>query len=102
MKKLWKWIVGLFTFIVGILVLSGKKNKRVKEIKKDIKNNQDKTKAINKQIAGAKETDEYLKKTLESKKKALKEIEKNKKTKPKKKTVKKARKKLKNIGKGKK
>ncbi len=102
MKKIWKWIVGLFTFIVGILVLSGKKNKRVKEIKKDIKNNQDKTKAINKQIAGAKETDEYLKKTLESKKKALKEIEKNKKTKPKKKTVKKARKKLKNIGKGKK
>ena len=102
MKRLWKWIVGLFTFIVGILVLSGKKNKRVKEIKKDIKNNQDKTKAINKQIAGAKETDEYLKKTLESKKKALKEIEKNKKTKPKKKTVKKARKKLKNIGKGKK
>ena len=72
MKKLWKWIVGLFTFIVGILVLSGKKNNIVKEIKKDIKTNQKKTKAINKQIAGAKETDEYLKKTLESKKRAIK------------------------------
>ena len=65
MKKLWKWLVGIFTFIVGILVLSGKKNKRVKEIKKDIKDNQKKTKAIDKQIAGVKETDEYLKKTLE-------------------------------------
>ena len=50
MKKLWKWIVGLFTFIVGILVLSGKKNKRVKEIKKDIKSNKKKTKSIDKKI----------------------------------------------------
>ena len=39
MKKLWGWIVGIFTFIVGILVLSGKKNKKVKEIKNKIKDN---------------------------------------------------------------
>ena len=102
MKKLWKWIVGLFTFIVGILVLSGKKNKRVKEIKKDIKNNQKKTTAVTKQIEGVKETDEYLKRALANKKKHLEKVEKKKKTKPKKKSAKKARSKLKNIGKGKK
>ena len=102
MKKLWKWIVGLFTFIVGILVLSGKKNKRVKEIKKDIKSNKKKTKAVDKNIDAAKETDIYLRKALENKKKALDEIEKQKKSKPKKKTAKKASSRLKNIGKGKK
>ena len=37
MKKLWKYIVGFFTFVVGILLLSGKKNKKVKELKKSIK-----------------------------------------------------------------
>ena len=48
------------------------------------------------------ETDEYLKKTLADKKKALKEIEDAKKNKPKKKSAKKAHSRLKNIGKGKK
>ena len=38
MKKLWKWLVGIFTFIVGILLLSGRKNKKVKELNKSIKN----------------------------------------------------------------
>ena len=64
MKKLWKWLVGIFTFIVGILVLSGKKNKRVKEIKSKIKDNQKKTKdvvsKINKDIK-PKESDKKLK-----------------------------------------
>ena len=38
MKKLWKYIVGFFTFLVGIFILSGRKNQKVKELKKDIKN----------------------------------------------------------------
>jgi len=105
MKSLWKYIVGFFSFIGGIIalvLLGSKKNKRVKEIKRNIKDNEKATKAIDKEIAGVKETDEYIKKTLVSKKKALKEIEDAKKAKPKKKSTKKAKSRLKNIGKGKK
>ena len=78
MKKLWKWLVGIFTFVVGILVLSGKKNKKVKEIKHKIRNNEKKVKAIDTKINSVKEESEAIKKSLESKKKALKEIEKEK------------------------
>ena len=73
-----KWLLGILAAIGSILaiILGIGKNKRVKEIKGKIKDNEKKTKAIDKKIAGLKETDEYLKKTLASKKKALKEIEK--------------------------
>ena len=49
-----------------------------------------------------KDKDDALKKSLESKKQALKEIEKAKKIKPSKKSLSKAKSKLKKIGKGKK
>jgi len=99
-----KWLLGILAAIGGILtiVLGIGKNKRVKEIKGKIKDNEKSTKAVDKQIAGAKETDEYLKKALVDKKKALKEIEKVKKNKSKKKSTKKATSRLRNIGKGKK
>ena len=82
MKKIWKYIVGFFSFIGGILtlvLLSSNKNKKVKEIKKNIKNNEKKTKVIDKQIDASKETDEYLKRALENKKKHLEKLENNKK-----------------------
>ena len=100
MKKLWKYIAGFFTIVIGGLLafLSGKgagrKDERIKDIKKDLKtagdiidNKQKESKAVNK--------------SLENKKKALEEIKKSK-SKPKKKSVKKAKSRLKNIGKGKK
>ena len=71
MKKLWKWLVGIFTFIVGILLLSGKKNKRVKEIKNKIKDNENTVKAVEKELSKVKDKDEALKNSLESKKQAL-------------------------------
>ena len=104
MKKIWKYIVGFFSFLGGVLalvLLSSNKNKKVKEIKKNIKDNEKKTKTIDKQIDASKETDIYLKKALENKKKSLEKVEAKKKTPPKKKTASKARSKLKNIGKGK-
>ena len=77
MKKLWKYIVGFFSFIGGILalvLLSSNKNKKVKEIKKNIKNNEKKTKVVDKEIDASKETDEYLKRALKNKKKHLEKI----------------------------
>ena len=50
MKSLWKYITGLFTFVVGLLVLSGKKNKKVKEIKGKIKNVKSKVKEVESDI----------------------------------------------------
>jgi|TARA_R100000458_G_C8160953_1_gene165009 biopolymer transport protein ExbB/TolQ len=78
MKSLWKYITGLFTFIVGILVLSGKKNKKVKELKGKIKDAKQKVKKVDSKIKSAKKESDAIKKSLKSKKKALKEIKKSK------------------------
>ena len=71
MKKLWKYITGFFSFVIGILVLSNKKNQKVNEIK-------DKIKDVNKEIKKVKGKSDALEKTLESKKQALEEIKKTK------------------------
>ena len=71
MKRLWKYISGFISFIIGILVLSNKKNQKVKEIK-------DKIKDVNKEIKKVKGKSDALEKTLESKKQALEEIKKTK------------------------
>jgi septal ring factor EnvC (AmiA/AmiB activator) len=100
MKKLWKYIAGFFTIVIGgiLAFLSGKgagrKDERIKDIKKDLKTADD-------TIKGKQKENKVVKKSLESKKKALKEIKKAN-PKPKKKSVKKAKSRLKNIGKGKK
>ena len=78
MKKIWKYIVGFFTFLVGILALSGKKNKRVKEIKSKLKDNKSQIKDIDAQLKKAGNKDKVLRQSLESTKKGLKEIEKSK------------------------
>ena len=78
MKNLWKYITGFFAFVIGILVLSGKKNKKVKEIKGKIKDVQSKVKKVDSKIKSAEKQSDAIKKSLKSKKKALKEIEKAK------------------------
>ena len=78
MKNLWKYITGLFTFVVGLLVLSGKKNKKVKEIKGKIKKVKSKVKKVDSKIKSTKKEGDAIKKSLKSKKKALKEIKKAK------------------------
>ena len=72
-----KWLLGILAAIGSILaiILGIGKNKRVKEIKSKIKNNENKVKAIDSQIRKAEEDYDEVKKSLESKKQALKEIE---------------------------
>ena len=100
MKKLWKYIAGFFTIVIGGLLAflsgrsAGRKDERIKDIKKDLKTTGDTIKKKQKESKVAK-------KSLESKKKALEEIKKTK-PKSKKKSVKKAKSRLKKIGKGKK
>ena len=78
MKSLWKYITGLFTFIVGILVLSGKKNKKVKELKGKIKDAKQKVKKVDSKIKSAKKQGDTIKKSLKNKKQDLKKIKKTK------------------------
>ena len=70
MNKIFKWILGIFPTLGGILtaiVLGSKKNKKVNEIK-------DKIKEVDKELKEAKEKGDALQGTLKSKKKALEEI----------------------------
>jgi len=83
MKKLWKYTLGFFTFVGGILlsvfVLGSNKNKRVKELKGKIKDNKKKTKAIDKKIKSVSKLNKNVNKSIANKKKALAQIEKDKK-----------------------
>ena len=46
MKSLWKYITGFVSFVIGILVLSGKKNQKVREIKGKIDDVKSKVKKL--------------------------------------------------------
>ena len=70
MKKIWKYIVGIFTLLSGfvsIFLATNKKAKKVKEIK-------NKVKKVETKIKNKKKESEAIKKSLKSKKKALEEI----------------------------
>ena len=100
MKKLWKYIAGFFTLIGGILIafLSGKsagrKDEKLKGLKKE-------SKKVSDLLKDKKKSQKAIKKSLENKKKALKQI-KNKKYKKKKVSKKEASDFLKNFSKEKK
>ena len=78
--KILKWILGLLAGLGGIIAIfaGGKSNKKVKEIKNKIKDNEKKTDSIDKQIKDLEKKNTTLNKSLESKKQALKEIKKHK------------------------
>ena len=76
MKSLWKYITGFVSFVIGILVLSGKKNQKVREIKGKIDDVKAKIKDVDSQLKDVENKGDDIKKTLESKKEALKELEK--------------------------
>ena len=100
MKKLWKYIIGFFTLVGGIFLafLSGKgagrKDEKLKGLKKD-------SKRVSNLLKDKKKSQKAINKSLDSKKKALKDIKK-KKYKKKKVSKKEASDFLKNFSKGKK
>ena len=73
--KIFKWILGLFAAIGGILAImlvpGGSKRKKIKALDKKIK-------AVDKELGLKENQQKSLQKTLKSKKKALEEIKKNK------------------------
>ena len=77
MKKLWRYIAGFFTIVIGGLLAflsgrsAGKKDEKLKGLKKD-------SKRVSDLLKDKKKSQKTIKKSLDSKKKALKDI-KNKK-----------------------
>ena len=70
MKKIWKYIVGIFTLLSGfvsIFLATNKKAKKVKEIK-------DKVKKVETKIKNKQKKVDAIEKSMKSKKKALEEI----------------------------
>ena len=102
MKKLWKYIAGFFTIVIGGLLAflsgrsAGKRDERIKDIKKDLK-------ATSVTIKKTQKESSAYKKTLANKQKALDEMNRQKENfGVERKPVKKAKSRLKKIGKGKK
>ena len=97
MKKLWKYIAGFFTLVGGILIAflsgrsAGKKDEKLKGLKKE-------SKKVSDLLKDKKKSQKAIKKSLENKKKALNEM-KNKKYKKKKVSKKEASDFLKNFSK---
>ena len=69
--KFFKWILGLFALIGGAIAMFVPKSnsKKVKEIKSKIKDNEKKTKAVDKNIEAVKDTNIHLRKIGKGKKK---------------------------------
>ena len=104
MKKVWKYIVGFFTFLGSVLtlfLLNSKKAKKVKEIKGKIKDVEKKVDDVKTEIKSAEKKGKEIKKSIKSKKEDLKKI-KNKKFKKKDVSLKDASNFLKKYSKGKK
>ena len=102
MKKLWKYIAGFFTIVIGGLLAflsgrsAGRRDERIKDIKKDLK-------ATSATIKKTQKESNAYKKTLANKQKALDEMKRQKENfGVERKPVKKAKSRLKKIGKGKK
>ena len=75
MKKIWKYVVGFFTVVGGILFafLSGKSAGRKDEKLKGLKSE---SKKVSKRIKDREKSQKNIEKTLESKKKSLEDIKK--------------------------
>jgi len=75
MKKMWKYIVGFFTIVIGGLLAflsgrsAGRKDEKFKDINKQIKK-------VEKSIKAREKNKNGYKKTLQNKKNALEEIKK--------------------------
>ena len=95
-KKFWKFIVAVVGFIFGLIwFMNVNSNRKVRKIKKNIKDNEKKTKEVEKKIEQIKKEKKVTKEKIANTNKELKEIR-NKKPVVKKKTGSQAASSLKN------
>tara|TARA_R110000851_G_scaffold190635_2_gene341287 strand:- start:293 stop:610 length:318 start_codon:yes stop_codon:yes gene_type:complete len=96
LRKSWKWILGVIGFFIGLVwVMNSNSSRKVKKIKKNINDNENKTRETDGKIKYVKKKKKVTKKKIGDTNKELKEI-KTKKPKVKKKSGKQAANSLKN------
>ena len=79
LKDSWKFIVGVVGFLIGLLwFMNANSNKKVKKLKKDIKTNEKKTKAVDKKIDDVKKKKTTTKKKIAKTYQQIKNVRKKK------------------------
>ena len=96
LRKSWKWIIGFVGFFVGLVwMFNANSSRKVKKIKKNIRDNENKTSEVDGKIKYIKKKKKVTKKKISDTNQDLKDIKK-KKPKIKKKTPKQATNSIKN------
>tara|TARA_R110000851_G_scaffold114655_2_gene240098 strand:- start:293 stop:607 length:315 start_codon:yes stop_codon:yes gene_type:complete len=96
LRKSWKWVLGTIGFFIGLVwMMNTNSSRKVKNIKKNIRSNENKTSEVDGKIKYIKKKKKVTKKKIDDTNRNLKDI-KNKKPKIKKKTVKQATNAIKN------
>ena len=79
LKESWKFIVGAIGFILGLVwFMNANSSKKVKKLKKDIKTNEKKTKAVDKKIDDIKNKKTTTKKKIATTNQQIKNVRKKK------------------------
>tara|TARA_R110001583_G_scaffold61265_2_gene181297 strand:+ start:5049 stop:5366 length:318 start_codon:yes stop_codon:yes gene_type:complete len=85
LKKSWKWVLGVIGFFIGLVwMFNANSSRKVKKIKKNIRNNENKTSEVDGKIKYIKKKKKVTKKKISDTNQQIKNI-KNKKPKVKKK-----------------
>ena len=96
LRKSWKWVLGVIGFFIGLVwMMNANSSRKVKKIKKNINDNENKTRETDGKIKYIKKKKKVTKKKISDTNKDLKDIKK-KKPKVKKKTAKQATNSIKN------
>lgn len=79
LKESWKFIVGAIGFILGLVwFMNANSSKKIKKLKKDIKTNEKKTKAVDKKIDDIKNKKTTTKKKIATTNQQIKNVRKKK------------------------
>ena len=78
-KEFWKWILGTIAFFVGLVwFMNSNSSKKVRKIKKSIKDNKNKTKEVDRHIENIQKEKQITKKKIKKISQDLKKIKKKK------------------------
>ena len=79
LKKSWKWILGVIGFFIGLVwMFNANSSRKVKKIKKNIRNNENKTSEVDGKIKYIKKKKKVTKKKISDTNQQLKNVKKKK------------------------
>ena len=79
LRKSWKWVLGVIGFFIGLVwMFNANSSRKVKKIKKNIRNNENKTSEVDGKIKYIKKKKKKIKKNITTTNQELKNIKKKK------------------------